>query len=110
MKRTVLWSLTIVPLLIVGCSGEDDAQAKIPPTDIPIEIAPTTENQDHIVKLLHEQRLIVIPEVKRKSDEYIQKYRRGEMAREAAAEEFRKWLEAWIEQNPDKIAQLHDRS
>lgn len=65
-------------------------------------------NQERVEALLHEEfpGLLGVPEVKEQSDFFIRQYRSGEMTREAAAREFRLWLERWVEANPDVASGL----
>lgn len=50
---------------------------------------------------LHADGLLRIPEVKAKSDEFIQAYRSGATTKEAAGKEFLIWLEQWVKENPE---------
>jgi hypothetical protein len=52
---------------------------------------------------LHTQHLLSIPEVKSKSDFFVEKYRSGAETREAAAQEFSAWLDDFASKNPDKV-------
>lgn len=97
MKRyihTALFLLAVSAMAACSPATTDDA----------LESTDGTANQERVREMYIEQKLITIPEVKAESDRWIAAYRSGEITREEAAKEFRKWLEQWVAENPDRAA------
>ena len=71
-----------------------------------------TANRIEVARMLGDQHLITIPEVKAKADYYTIQYRTGKMTPEASAKALRLWLDAYVAAHPDTVAAvqaLHDR-
>lgn len=92
--------VALAPMTITACERADVEQEE--PTEL--QSTEGNANQEEVMALLHEQRLITVPEVKAQSDHFIQQYRSGEMTREEAAQALRRWIENWVRENPEKAA------
>lgn len=62
--------------------------------------------QHQVVEMLHADQMILIPEVQKKTQEFVAMYRNpaNHMTREQAAAKFVPWLETYAAQHPAEIA------
>jgi hypothetical protein len=59
-----------------------------------------------VADMLNKDRLITIPDVKTKTDFYVNEYRSGKMPREQAAKELRLWITQYVAAHPDEVKKV----